>query len=118
MSDETKFADVVQLLSRRRALQGGLGASALAFFGCKSDDAKPAAPPMEFTPVPASRTDAVVVPPEYSYEVVNRWGDPILPGAPDFKQDATGTAADQAMQAGSHDDGMEFFPARPPGTTG
>jgi hypothetical protein len=59
------FAEIVQLLSRRRVLQGGLGASALAFLGC-SDDGKgaPAAPAITFTAVNASRADAVTVPPE------------------------------------------------------
>jgi secreted PhoX family phosphatase len=111
------FADLVQLLSRRRVLQGGLGASTLAFLGCTDEtpDAPapgpgPAPSPMAFTSVTISKADTVTVPPEYTYQVVNAWGDPIMPGAPEFKQDASQPAADQARQAGMHHDGMEFFP--------
>ena len=37
------------------------------------------------------------------------WGDPIVAGAPEFKNDASQSAADQALQAGMHHDGMHFF---------
>ena len=106
------FAEVAQQLSRRRALQAGLGASTLAFLGCTDEqpDKEPIKAAAGFTSVPISKADTVVVPPEYTYQVVNAWGDPIMPGAPEFKQDASQTSAEQAMQAGMHHDGMEFFP--------
>ena len=65
-----------------------------------------------FTPVPASLRDAVVVPPEYDYQVLYRWGDPtgIAGNMPSFKADAGNTADEQAAQAGMHHDGMHFFP--------
>src|SRR5690242_11127975 len=96
------FAELVQQLSRRRVLQGGLGASVLAFLGCTDEtpDASPAAAAMAFTPVSISKADTVTVPAEYSYQVVNAWGDPIMPGAPEFEPDASQTSAEQAMQAG------------------
>ena len=52
----------------------------------------------------------MVVPPGYTWQVVNAWGDPIRPGAPTFRPDASQSAADQAQQAGMNHDGMAFFP--------
>ncbi len=52
----------------------------------------------------------MVVPPGYTWHVVNAWGDPIMPGASDFKPDASNTAAEQAMQSGMFHDGMHYFP--------
>ena len=37
------------------------------------------------------------------------WGDPIGAG-PAFKPDASNTAAEQALQAGMHHDGIHYFP--------
>jgi secreted PhoX family phosphatase len=48
--------------------------------------------------------------PGYTWQVVNAWGDPIVAGAPEFKNDASQSATDQALQAGMHHDGMHFFP--------
>ena len=69
-------------------------------------------PPLGFTAVPGSLRDAVVVPPEYEYHVLYRWGDPTGIGSslPAFRPDASNTAEDQALQAGMHHDGMHFFP--------
>jgi secreted PhoX family phosphatase len=41
-----------------------------------------------------------------------RWGDPVgIAGAmPPFRMDASNSAADQAVQAGMHHDGMHYFP--------
>jgi uncharacterized protein len=92
--------------SRRAVLKGGIGAS-VAFLGCGNDGA---APLIGFTAIPTSREDKVIVPPGYTWQVVNAWGDPIVPGAPPFKADASQTAAEQAMQAGMFHDGMLYFP--------
>lgn len=69
-------------------------------------------PPLGFTAVPASLRDAVVVPMEYEFQVLYRWGDPTGIGSsmPAFRPDASNTAEDQALQAGMHHDGMHFFP--------
>jgi secreted PhoX family phosphatase len=69
-------------------------------------------PPLGFTAVPGSLRDAVVVPPEYEFQVLYRWGDPTGIGSslPAFRPDASNTAEDQALQAGMHHDGMHFFP--------
>lgn len=61
-------------------------------------------------PSVAPVTDAVAVPPGYSVEALASWGDPIMPGAPEWAEDATQDAVAQAMQFGMHNDGMHFFP--------
>ena len=56
-----------------------------------------------------STADTVVVPPGYTAEVLVAWGDPVSNG-PEFKQDASNSAADQAQQWGMHNDGLVYFP--------
>jgi uncharacterized protein len=114
------FSEVVARgLSRRGLLEGGAGAAMLAFLGCgKERDPAPVerGPLMGFSSVAPSKSDELIVPPDYTWQVVNAWGDPIMPGAPAWKSDASQSAADQAMQAGMHHDGMVFFPL-PPGSS-
>ena len=52
----------------------------------------------------------VRVPPGYRVNVLAAWGQPIMPGAPEWAQDATQDAAAQMKQFGMHNDGMHFFP--------
>jgi uncharacterized protein len=61
-------------------------------------------------PALAPVADAVAVPPGYKVEVLAAWGDPIMPGAPAWLEDASQDAAAQAKQFGAHCDGMHFFP--------
>jgi uncharacterized protein len=81
--------------------------SAIAFAQTKGQ-----AQPLGFTGVPVSTADTVVVPPEYSAQVLYRWGDAIgaAAGTPSFQADASNTWQDQQLQAGMHHDGMEYFP--------
>jgi uncharacterized protein len=114
------FSDVVAArLSRRELLGGAAGSSLLALLeGCAGRGARTGARPpasaprplLGFAPVPASHADTVVVPEGYTWQVVNAWGDPIQPGAPPFRSDASQSGADQARQAGMNHDGMAFFP--------
>ncbi len=62
-----------------------------------------------FAPVPLSKDDIVVVPAGYKVQVLAPWGTPLLDGAPAYAPGAV-TGAAQAMQVGSHHDGMHFFP--------
>ena len=39
-----------------------------------------------------------------------RGANPIMAGAPDFKPDASQSAAERAMQSGMFHDGMHYFP--------
>ncbi|MEV8223465.1 alkaline phosphatase PhoX, partial [Dietzia maris] len=62
-----------------------------------------------FAPVAPNTADAVTVPAGYSSDVVIRWGDPVLPGAPEFDFENQ-TAAAQAMQYGYNCDLAVMFP--------
>jgi secreted PhoX family phosphatase len=73
-----------------------------------------------FVPVPPSAADSVVVPAGYEAALLYKWGDPTgIPGAmPAWRPDASTSAADQALQAGMHHDGMHFFPLARDGQRG
>jgi secreted PhoX family phosphatase len=99
-----------ELIDRRRRawLAGGAALAAFApaaLTACATTAAKP-----RFVAVPAGVADAVVVPPGYAARVLYAWGDPIDGRAPAFAFDASNSAAEQALQAGMHHDGMHFFP--------
>lgn len=124
------FEDILQArVSRRSALQGGLGLAAMTFFagsglaGCAGSDSDshantgngglpgPSSPAsLSFESVPASLADKVTLPAGYSAQVIAPWGTPLLGQFPAFKTDGSNTAHDQAEQAGSHHDGMYAFP--------
>ena len=113
-TNESRNAAFDRLLTadplRRRLLQGGLGAAALALLGVPrpmQPGAAAAAMP-RFQPLPVSSDDTVHVAPGYVAEVLFAWGDPVSDG-PAFAQDASNSAADQARQAGMHHDGMHYF---------
>jgi secreted PhoX family phosphatase len=107
------FDEVVsELLSRRGVLKGALGASIASFLGGRSALRSAAAEStlLGFPSIPISKADTISLPPDYTWQVVNAWGDPIVAGGPEFKNNAAQSAADQAMQAGMHHDGMHYFP--------
>ncbi|WP_374562547.1 PhoX family phosphatase [Ideonella sp.] len=112
--------------ARRVWLRGGFGAMAGGLFGpglltacagAAQQATTPAGPAslgrrIGFKSVPMAAVDTVVVPEGYRAQVLYRWGDPVgVAGQmPAFKPDASNTAAEQALQAGMHHDGMAFFP--------
>ncbi|MGW1157434.1 PhoX family protein [Streptomyces sp. NPDC002519] len=79
--------------------------------------ATPTAPPsrtqaargLRFTPVAPNTDDIVTVPDGYRQNVVIRWGDPILRGAPAFDPENQ-TAAAQAGQFGYNNDFLALLP--------
>lgn len=79
--------------------------------GCATPRAGASGPVLGFTSVPPASGHTLTVPPEYEVQLIYKWGEPTgLPGAmPAWKPDASNTAADQALQAGMHHDGMHFF---------
>src|SRR5688572_17947376 len=123
-TDGEAFADVLERAVSRRAFLGGLaGASLLAAAPVSAlarpspagpatsavlEDA-PAAARLGFTPVSLTTADQIDVPEGYAWEVLLRWGDPILPGAPAFDLDAQSAAA-QAGQFGYNADMIALFP--------
>ncbi|HEX2132040.1 MAG TPA: PhoX family phosphatase [Actinophytocola sp.] len=105
------FGDVVgEVVDRRKVLKAG---AVLAVSGAVLDVGAAAASPgghghghgpgLGFEPVEPNTLDAVVVPRGYEQEVLIRWGDPVLPGAPEFDF-AHQTAAAQATQFGFNND--------------
>jgi secreted PhoX family phosphatase len=116
-SDNPSFAEVVQArLSRRRLLKGAaalavLNALPFPLAGCAGGGLRREGA-IAFKAVPVSAADTVVVPEGYSSSVLYAWGDPVghPSGSPAFKQDAGNTAAEQALQAGMHHDGIHYFP--------
>ncbi|MFF8843414.1 PhoX family protein [Streptomyces sp. NPDC015127] len=93
------FGDIVQQLSRRGVLKGGTvlalaavaGTATLAPAAATADnsvgthmnnDHLPRG--LRFEAIPPNTADAVTVPAGYAQQVVIRWGDPVLHGAPRF----------------------------------
>lgn len=135
-SSNPYFGDIVAVnLTRRRILQGGLGAAAFAFLGgvpglglVGEANAAPIPPRPDFGGIgfdgipanslvnfPGGLVDDIALPPGYKYEVLIAWGDPIgvlglPPGQPAWMPDAGNSADEQALQCGAHHDGMWFFP--------
>ena len=109
----TAFSDVLEArLSRRDWLRGAGALSLFAGLSACATGARGTAPALTFTPIGPSAEDDLRVPPEYEATVLFRWGDPVgaAAGMPEFRLDASNSAADQALQAGMHHDGMHFFP--------
>lgn len=111
--------------ARRIFVRGGLAAAATGLFapfalgtlaGCATTGG--AGNPsglgrgIGFKSVPMAAIDRVAVPEGYTAQVLYRWGDPVgIAGQmPAFRPDGSNSAAEQALQAGMHHDGMAFFP--------
>ncbi len=121
-SGNPRFADVLEVnLQRRRVLQGGFGAAALAFFGVPAltrmgeavAATLPAAP--SFTPIAAEFVDDVRVPVGYTAKALYKWGEPVgirgnMPAFNAAGGVSLNTPAEQAAQAGMDHDGMHYFP--------
>jgi uncharacterized protein len=110
--------------SRRVILRGGLGATvagllaplgAAGLGGCATAGPTAGAatgPLLGFKGVAVSTADTVTVPDGYVARAAFRWGEPvgIAGNMPEWKADATNTAADQAAQVGMHHDGLHYYP--------
>ncbi len=115
--------------SRRRFLQTGASASALAAFGGLGlVGPASAAPPVPRSPgfagigfdsVPPNlrnatlgrlEKDLVSVPRGYTARILSAWGDPLFLDAPNWASDASQDAAAQERQVGANHDGMHYFP--------
>ncbi|MEV6737455.1 PhoX family protein [Streptomyces sp. NPDC051104] len=121
-SSNAYAGDVITgVLSRRSALRAAAvvtvaattGTAALAATAPQAEAAAPArtdaARGLRFTPVAPNTADAVTVPDGYRQNVVIRWGDPILRGAPAFDPEHQ-TAAAQAGQFGYNNDFLALLP--------
>jgi secreted PhoX family phosphatase len=106
-------------MSRRGFMSGSAGTAAVTFIGGSVVSATAEAMGQSrgrllgFQEVPPSLEDEIKVPPGYTYDVIVPWGTPLLAGAAGFKEDASNTAAEQALQVGFNHDGMHYFPHYP-----
>jgi len=126
-SDNPYFGDIAREISRRGALKAA-GVVALAVGASQALPQLAAAQSVPagslgadgvgggagtldtgFTPVAPNTDDAVRVPAGHSSDVVIRWGDPVVPGAPEFDFENQ-TAAAQARQYGFNCDLAVLFP--------
>ncbi len=103
--------------ARRQILRGGLGLATASVFAQLAACASPAGigssgPKLGFKSILASSADALVVPQSYVAQVIAPWGEPVgIAGAmPAFREDASNSAAEQALQMGMHHDGLNYFP--------
>lgn len=106
--------------ARRQILKGGFAgavtgllaplSSVAALQGCASLGSQSGL--IGFKSVPATQVDGLFVAEGYTATPAFMWGDPVgTPGAmPDWKSDASNSAADQEVQIGMHHDGMHYFP--------
>lgn len=122
-SENPLFSSVADtFLTRRRFLQIGAVAGATVTFpflvkpektfaSVSQPSALTKAVSLGFTSIPISTADTVTVPEGYIARPFYRWGDAtgIKGNMPEFKQDASNTSDEQAVQAGMHHDGMAYF---------
>ncbi|WP_328422649.1 PhoX family phosphatase [Micromonospora sp. NBC_00389] len=64
---------------------------------------------LSFKPIPPNKLDTLVVPNGYDHAVVIKWGDPVVPGAPEFNVHKQ-TAAAQSKQFGYNNDFVGVLP--------
>jgi len=124
MDKTPAFATLLQQrLTRRQLLEAGATLVPLAagssLLICADASAKPKlAANLGFRPIAATGEDAVVLPDDYEYDIVARWGDSMFASTPDLD---TGRLADgaligkdaavhQAGQFGFNCDAIHFFP--------
>ncbi len=102
---------------RRVVLRAGAGLGAAGLFGpllgltaCATG--RSAAPLLGFPAVAATVADTLVVPAGYVAEPIAAWGEAvgIAGNMPGWREDVSGSAADQAVQMGMHHDGIHFYP--------
>jgi secreted PhoX family phosphatase len=96
-------------VARRTILAAGATASAGAALAPLLHPAPAAAIGLTFTPVEPNKRDNVTVPPGHDYDVVARWGDRVLPDAPEFNAFRQ-TPQAQAKQFGYNCDYVGFLP--------
>ena len=107
------FTDVLARNMERRAFLKGIAASVPVLMtsgaALLTTDADAAVVDgLAFKPIKPSKKDDVVVPSNYYYDVLLRWGDPLFPGAPAFNPNKQ-TAAAQRQQFGYNCDFVGYF---------
>jgi len=112
---ESDFSNMVtKRLSRRNFLLGSAVAGAGAFLAlnpvAKAIASSVNSPLLNFTAIPTSTSDKIIVPKGYSANSLMSWGDPIFANAPAFNANGKQDSNAQALQFGDNTDGMSLFP--------
>lgn len=112
---ESQFSEMIEaLLSRRHFLAGSATVSAWAFLALNPVVSAVASPAkstlLNFSSIPISTKDTMIVPKGYKATPLMSWGDPIFANAPEFDQSGKQDFKSQEMQFGDNTDGMSFFP--------
>ncbi|MET9987483.1 PhoX family protein [Streptomyces rochei] len=111
------FGDIVQRALTRRGVLKGSAVVALAAGGSTLAASPAVAAPtagrrpsrgLDFEPVAPNTADAVTIPASYAQQIVIRWGDPVLAGAPRFDARKQSARA-QARQFGYNADYMALL---------
>jgi secreted PhoX family phosphatase len=125
VSDDTQlaFGAILEKRFSRRTLLGAAGSlvavgsvapvAPLAAIASGAELKRPAG----FVPVAPQTTDSVVLPKEYTYDVIARWGDSLFPGTPSLTAAdlrggrllSAGAADRQARQFGANCDAVAYF---------
>ncbi|GJD61029.1 PhoX family protein [Methylobacterium frigidaeris] len=102
---------VARRFDRREILRGGLAVAAISATLAPRAAAAAEGPPetFPFRELPAGADERHHVADGHDAEVLIRWGDPVLPGAPPFDPHRQSAAA-QAQQFGYNNDFLGFFP--------
>jgi uncharacterized protein len=119
-SENRPFASVLEAnISRRTLLKGGLAAATTSFLAGNSLIAKATAGAIEnygglinFQPVAVADGSGPwpSISPDYQWDVLIPWGEPLEPGGPEFSYPPN--SVDQAKQIGIGHDGMHYFPIK------
>jgi len=112
---DSDFSNMInKRLSRRGFLMGTAAVGAGAFLAlnpvAKAMSGRTDYSLLNFTAIPTSTSDTIVVPKGYSASHLMSWGDPIFSNAPAFNANGQQDSAAQAMQFGDNTDGMSIFP--------
>jgi len=112
---DSDFSNMInKRLSRRGFLMGTAAVGAGAFLAlnpvAKAMSGRTDYSLLNFTAIPTSTSDTIVVPKGYSASHLMSWGDPIFANAPAFNANGQQDSAAQAMQFGDNTDGMSIFP--------
>jgi len=105
-------------VSRRTVMQGALAAALTAFAGAAPASrasrlmhGQASAPvALGFASLPASMSDACVVPPGYRATMLGAWGTPLTERAAPWRSDGGNSSDDLLYATGMHHDGMHYFP--------
>lgn len=112
------FEDVMKRrLSRRGLLKSTVAATTVVIAGTAASSVAVAAPDtvpgtaprLNFAPIAPSTADQLIVAEGHNADVLLRWGDPILPGAPAFDLNNQSAEA-QSQQFGYNCDFVGFYP--------